>query len=127
MTLDEMAIQEEASLSEAQPILGVATAKLTLREGIAAFERELEELPSDQREEATRLYLHKLRKATYSFHFALRYKLLEQAVLRDPKPCYEQYSNGFEKKLIQLFRLYRIRFTEKVKRCDRHVGVNHPY
>jgi hypothetical protein len=70
MRLDQEAQKaEEEILGHARKIKDVAALKRILHECLATFEKALAGLPQADREEALGLYLDKIRRVTFSFHY----------------------------------------------------------
>src|ERR1022692_2994769 len=71
MLLEEEARKREEGIRNAPKIRDVTALREVLRESLAAFEKMLNALPSDDREEAFSVYLNKIRKVTFGFHLAV--------------------------------------------------------
>jgi hypothetical protein len=85
MRLDEEAQKaEERILQHAQRMEDVPTLKRILREGLAGFEQALDALSPQEREAALSLYLDKIRKITFGFHFAIFERSARAEFFRNP-------------------------------------------
>jgi len=57
-----------------------------VRKSLNAFEGALSALPSDERDEARRIYLNKIRKLTFGFHLALVRDKARKEYAQNPTP-----------------------------------------
>jgi hypothetical protein len=73
MRLTEKQIEEKEEWARTlkNTVHDTATLRRILRDGLAAFERDLKELAPDNREEVLNLYLNKTRKLLFAFHMTL--------------------------------------------------------
>jgi hypothetical protein len=109
MRLDQEAQKaEERILEGAIEIDDVATLKRILNECLTAFEKETNALPKPERDEALSLYLDKLRKVTFSFHYTILRRAADKQFYSSPsneaiEPIVAQHRENF----YDLGRLYR--------------------
>jgi len=72
MSLDDEAKRlEQTMLGRARKITNVGELRQTLRQCLAAYEEAVDSLPREDREEALSLHLDRIRRVTFSFHYAL--------------------------------------------------------
>ena len=72
MSLDEEAQHlEQTMVGRARKITNVGELRQVLRQSLAAYEKAVDALPREDREEALSLYLDRIRKVTFGFHIAI--------------------------------------------------------
>jgi hypothetical protein len=85
MHLDEEAQKAEAQIvGRARKIKDVATLKRILHESLTTFEKALNALPTTDREEAFSLYLDKIRRVTFGFHYVILRRSARKQFGRNP-------------------------------------------
>lgn len=83
---EEAKKEEEKVVGKVRTIPDLKTLKQIIRGSFAEFEKALDELPSDEREEFWRIYLNKIRKTTFGFHLALIRHNARKAYAENPSP-----------------------------------------
>ena len=83
MRLDEEARKaEEKMLQNARRIEHAPTLKRILKEALPNFERALDTMPPQQREEALGLYLERIRRLTFGFHLVIVEQTAREAFVK---------------------------------------------
>jgi hypothetical protein len=109
MRLDEEAQKAETQIvGRARRIRDVATLKRILHESLTTFEKALDALPATDREEAFSLYLDKIRKVTFGFHYAILRRSARNQFGRNPShKTMQSILASHDKNMQEIARLYR--------------------
>jgi hypothetical protein len=113
MRLTQEAIEEtEISLHVTrQQTLDTTSLKRIIRDGLAAFEKDLRELTPDNREEVLSLYLNKTRKLLFIFHLALcshNAKARFRKISRPSREVIRLYTEHYDRESRKLAQLYQL-------------------
>ena len=109
MHLDEEAQRaEEEIVGRARRIRDVGTLKKVLHESLATFEKALEDLSTADREEALSLYLDRIRKVTFGFHYAILRRKARGRFRRNPsREAIHTIVEQHDKNMREIGRVYR--------------------